>query len=363
MVPAKKTPSGKAALKPVKPTHRKTGKPVKRVAKKAKTPAKKPKSAGRSAKPAVKKGKTVVKKSQIVAKKAKPMVKKAKPAAKKNKAVARKSKPMVKKSKITAKKSKPAVKKPKPAAKKSKPAVKKPKLAVKRAKPAVKKPKLAVKRAKPAVKKPRPAVKKATGKTPKTKGKKVAAKKAAARKAAPQKIARKPVVPKAAQKPAQETAARQEELERRAYGFYDGVLVCERPKLLPKATPYTETEVESLRNILQRERTRLREVLRDLDQLTFNIGEEPSGAVPGYSIHLAEDATNNIDTETALLLRRDEEEGLMQVEAALDRLETGLFGVCVACGCRIGMNRLKVVPETHLCMECKTVYDRKSANR
>jgi RNA polymerase-binding transcription factor DksA len=268
---------------------------------------------------------------------------------------------------------------------------------VKKAKPAVKKPK-------PAVKKAKPAVKKATGKAPKTKGKKVAAKKPAARKAAPQKIARKPVVSKAAkkpavkkaiqkkaaakvtkkpavkkptaqkiaktpaaqkaaQKPAQETAAPQEEPERRACGFYDGVLVCERPRLLPKATPYTETEVESLRNILLRERTRLREVLRDLDQLTFNIGEETSGAVPGYSIHLAEDATNNIDTETALMLRRDEEEGLMHVEAALDRLETSLFGVCVACGCRIGMNRLKVVPETHLCMECKTIYDRKSANR
>jgi DnaK suppressor protein len=67
--------------------------------------------------------------------------------------------------------------------------------------------------------------------------------------------------------------------------------------------------------------------------------------------------------ETALLLRRDEEYAMTQVEAAIERIESGLYGVCLACAAKIGIQRLKVVPETHLCMECKRVYDKKCANR
>ena len=43
-----------------------------------------------------------------------------------------------------------------------------------------------------------------------------------------------------------------------------------------------------------------------------------------------ETATDNMDTETTLLLRRDEEEELVQVEAAMERLGETIFGMCMA---------------------------------
>lgn len=150
----------------------------------------------------------------------------------------------------------------------------------------------------------------------------------------------------------------------RAYGSYGGIMLCENPKLFPKKTPYTDKEIKALHEMLLEERKHLREVLRDLEEITLR---RPSGEsdneVTGYSIHWAENATDNISKETALLLRRDEENTLVQVDAALERIERGLFGVCVACGEKIGMGRLKAKPEAHLCLRCKQIYDKESNNR
>ena len=106
------------------------------------------------------------------------------------------------------------------------------------------------------------------------------------------------------------------------------------------------------------------DVLRDLDELTFHTTTNNNGGTsPGYSIHLAEDASDNIEKETALLVRRDEEAKLVQVNAALERINAPIFGVCVACGSKVGMPRLKAMPEAHLCITCKKEYDRKSNAR
>ncbi|HUT23914.1 MAG TPA: TraR/DksA C4-type zinc finger protein [Sumerlaeia bacterium] len=134
--------------------------------------------------------------------------------------------------------------------------------------------------------------------------------------------------------------------------------------MLPRRTPYSEREIQTLHQILLDERTRLFEILRDLESLTFrNSEDEGKSVAPGYSIHLAENATDNIDTETALLLRRDEEEALAQVMAAIERLEQGIYGVCMACGSKIGMARLRAKPDAHLCMQCRVRYDKEARRR
>lgn len=144
-------------------------------------------------------------------------------------------------------------------------------------------------------------------------------------------------------------------------GYYNGILLCENPKPFPLKTPYTEKELDKLRKKLEEERTRLREILRDLDAIAFHPDQENANISPGYSIHPAEDATNNIDMETALLIRKDEANALLQVEAAIERMEEGVYGVCMASGQKIGMSRLKAVPEAHLCMECQILYDEKKS--
>jgi RNA polymerase-binding protein DksA len=151
---------------------------------------------------------------------------------------------------------------------------------------------------------------------------------------------------------------------RRAFGSYDGILVCETPGYFPEKTPYTEKELAALHKLLLERRRHLLEVLRELDEKTFSNSLDSGKAYNSTAnTHLFEGASDNMASDMALMVRQEEEQALTQVEAALDRLEDGLFGVCVACGDKIGIPRLKAKPEAHLCISCKTVYDKKSRLR
>jgi DnaK suppressor protein len=44
---------------------------------------------------------------------------------------------------------------------------------------------------------------------------------------------------------------------------------------------------------------------------------------------------------------------LKQVDAALDRLATGEYGVCAACGDEISNKRLAAIPWAHCCIVCQ----------
>ena len=52
---------------------------------------------------------------------------------------------------------------------------------------------------------------------------------------------------------------------------------------------------------------------------------------------------------------REREQGLLaKVDAALAKIEKGVFGECTSCGEDIGVKRLKARPVAELCIECKS---------
>jgi len=59
-----------------------------------------------------------------------------------------------------------------------------------------------------------------------------------------------------------------------------------------------------------------------------------------------------------LLLARAENQ-LNEIEAAIKRLDNGSFGKCENCGKSIHIDRLKVMPTTRLCFECKQIQEEK----
>jgi DnaK suppressor protein len=50
-------------------------------------------------------------------------------------------------------------------------------------------------------------------------------------------------------------------------------------------------------------------------------------------------------------ISRDTDE-LRAIEHALGRIEAGSYGMCSECGRRIGIDRLRAIPETLLCIDC-----------
>jgi RNA polymerase-binding transcription factor DksA len=52
-------------------------------------------------------------------------------------------------------------------------------------------------------------------------------------------------------------------------------------------------------------------------------------------------------------------ERLVQDERALERLDTGTYGLCENCGNAIGKARMQAFPRATLCVECKQKEERR----
>ena len=65
-------------------------------------------------------------------------------------------------------------------------------------------------------------------------------------------------------------------------------------------------------------------------------------------------ASLEADRNFMLRIRDRENKLIKKIKKALDRIETGSFGVCEKCGEDISVKRLKARPVTTLCIDCKT---------
>jgi RNA polymerase-binding transcription factor DksA len=93
-----------------------------------------------------------------------------------------------------------------------------------------------------------------------------------------------------------------------------------------------------------------RERLRD--ETLRGLGGESGGGLSDLPIHLADLGSACADEETQLCLLENEEQLLEECEAALARIQTGTFGRCESCRCRIARGRLLAVPYARHCLAC-----------
>ena len=79
---------------------------------------------------------------------------------------------------------------------------------------------------------------------------------------------------------------------------------------------------------------------------------EASGDLSSMPIHMADVGSDNFEQEFTLSLMESEEEVLEQIEAALERIEDGVYGLCVECEAKIPKARLAALPHTPHCVKC-----------
>lgn len=68
----------------------------------------------------------------------------------------------------------------------------------------------------------------------------------------------------------------------------------------------------------------------------------------------ADRATAESDRAFTLRIRDRERRLIRKIQAALQRIDDGSYGVCEDCGEEIGVARLKARPVTRLCINCKS---------
>lgn len=79
--------------------------------------------------------------------------------------------------------------------------------------------------------------------------------------------------------------------------------------------------------------------------------QDASGDLSSMPIHMADIGTDNYEQEFTLGLIEGERKNLREIEAALERIERGTYGLCQATGRPIGKARLKANPWAKFCYE------------
>ena len=112
-------------------------------------------------------------------------------------------------------------------------------------------------------------------------------------------------------------------------------------------------EAKVYREALLTLRSRLRgDVSALADAALRQTRSESSGDLSSMPIHMADVGTDNFEQEFNLSLMEHDGATLTQIEGALERIEDGVYGVCVECDGKIPKTRLNVLPYVSCCVKC-----------
>jgi RNA polymerase-binding protein DksA len=114
---------------------------------------------------------------------------------------------------------------------------------------------------------------------------------------------------------------------------------------------------EHFRKRLLDERTRVQEAIEYLHEENPGSIEDETQEIPSDN-HPADFATVTVDREIDYTLEENEERLLAAIDAALKRIDEGTFGICQSCGRPIDPERLKALPYTTQCIDCKRREER-----
>ena len=108
-----------------------------------------------------------------------------------------------------------------------------------------------------------------------------------------------------------------------------------------------------------------KQILIKLDDVNHEVSEMKEGVVNQkptksmspdsiYSLHMADAGSDSHQLEKNFLFISRENSYIKNLEVALERIDSGEFGVCVLCGELIPEERMFEVPNATKCVDCKT---------
>ncbi|HHY43023.1 MAG TPA: conjugal transfer protein TraR [Thermoanaerobacterales bacterium] len=118
---------------------------------------------------------------------------------------------------------------------------------------------------------------------------------------------------------------------------------------------YYKKQLESLKSRLEKQMESLSK--RGSEPLKDSIGE-----LSGYDNHPADLGAETFERAKDLGLKDNSKVLLMKVNHALDRISEGTYGICENCGKPISEERLKALPYTTLCIDCKKSAENQEEN-
>jgi DnaK suppressor protein len=129
----------------------------------------------------------------------------------------------------------------------------------------------------------------------------------------------------------------------------------------PKAAAGKRTSKKVVDRFVDDQRAALLEERRSLEQQAESfraeaeqLAEEMEPGDTQFDEESGEGGTLNIERERDLALSAQARDAIEEIDRALERIDSGTYGVCEQCGQPIPKARLKAIPSATLCVACKS---------
>lgn len=132
-----------------------------------------------------------------------------------------------------------------------------------------------------------------------------------------------------------------------------------KPKPSNEDDPRVAAKFKKWYKLLLRMRNELKEGIHYHTEETLRrSSRDDSGDLSGYGQHQADAGTETFDRDLALSLVSSEQEALIEIEEAIQRIYNGTYGVCEMTGEEIATERLEAVPFARHSVEGQAQYER-----
>jgi len=91
--------------------------------------------------------------------------------------------------------------------------------------------------------------------------------------------------------------------------------------------------------------------------------KDEDGDHSAYPYHMADQGSDSIAQEMNFFFAHRDSRFLYHIDAALDRIEDGTYGICEICQEEISKDRLDVLPHARFCITCKTKEESMKVNQ
>jgi len=112
-----------------------------------------------------------------------------------------------------------------------------------------------------------------------------------------------------------------------------------------------KSELEYFKSILL---SRKEQILKNLSGVKEEIDELQTQELNDEGDHAA--ANSDSLVESAIITQQQQE--LAEIERALNKIESGEYGICEMCEDPIGFQRLKVKPHAVYCIDCREIVEK-----
>jgi RNA polymerase-binding protein DksA len=130
------------------------------------------------------------------------------------------------------------------------------------------------------------------------------------------------------------------------------------PPKKPRKPAFSPEELEQIRTELVAQRETFQRELTELEAGTFNQSQSDLSGEVSFDEESADAGTFTFERERDLSLSNNLRDLLDKVDSSMRRIKNGTYGSCERCGRPIDKARLKALPYSVLCIDCKKAEER-----